>query len=98
MQADVLTEAICLQMIREPSREKLLPDPLTYPYIQPPYTLVLELTDVLVHPDWTVSNTYTIDSFHRQPLVYTHTHFMFCHEVSVGPRALWKCFRCIPSQ
>ncbi|XP_069670589.1 mitochondrial import inner membrane translocase subunit TIM50-C-like [Periplaneta americana] len=41
------------RMIREPSREKLLPDPLTYPYIQPPYTLVLEMTDVLVHPDWT---------------------------------------------
>ncbi|XP_067005619.1 mitochondrial import inner membrane translocase subunit TIM50-C isoform X2 [Anabrus simplex] len=41
------------RMIREPSREKLLPDPLQYPYIQPPYTLVLELTDVLVHPDWT---------------------------------------------
>lgn len=74
MQADVLTGAICLQMIREPSREKLLPDPLTYPYIQPPYTLVLELTDVLVHPDWTVSYTYTNDSFHRQPLVHTHTH------------------------
>lgn len=23
------------------------------PYYQPPYTLVLEMTDVLVHPDWT---------------------------------------------
>jgi hypothetical protein len=44
-------------MIREPSREKLLPDPVPYPYIQPPYTLVLELTDVLVHPDWTVSKS-----------------------------------------
>ncbi|CAG2054513.1 unnamed protein product [Timema podura] len=39
--------------IREPSRNKLLPEPLKYPYMQPPYTLVLELTDVLVHPDWT---------------------------------------------
>lgn len=26
-----------------PSRELLLPPPLTYPYIQPPYTLVIEL-------------------------------------------------------
>jgi len=43
------------KMIQEPSREKLLPDPLTHPYVQPPYTLVLELTDVLIHPDWTVS-------------------------------------------
>ncbi|KAL9697383.1 hypothetical protein quinque_000824 [Culex quinquefasciatus] len=41
------------KMIQEPSREKLLPDPLKYPYIQPPYTLVLEMKDVLVHPDWT---------------------------------------------
>lgn len=39
--------------IQEPSREKLLPDPVPYPYYQPPYTLVLEFTDVLVHPDWT---------------------------------------------
>lgn len=39
--------------IQEPSREKLLPDPVTYPYYQPPYTLLLEFTDVLAHPDWT---------------------------------------------
>lgn len=41
------------KMIQEPSREKLLPEPLKHPYIQPPFTLVLEMTDVLVHPDWT---------------------------------------------
>lgn len=41
------------RMIQEPSREKLLPDPVTGPYIQPPYTLVMELRDVLVHPEWT---------------------------------------------
>ncbi|XP_034240821.1 mitochondrial import inner membrane translocase subunit TIM50-C-like isoform X1 [Thrips palmi] len=41
------------KLFGEPSRQKLLPDPLTYPYIQPPYTLVLEFTDMLVHPDWT---------------------------------------------
>ncbi|XP_071057134.1 mitochondrial import inner membrane translocase subunit TIM50-C-like isoform X2 [Onthophagus taurus] len=41
------------KLINEPSREKLLPDELKYPYHQPPYTLVLELKDVLVHPDWT---------------------------------------------
>ncbi|KOC68410.1 Mitochondrial import inner membrane translocase subunit TIM50-C [Habropoda laboriosa] len=44
----------CTKLFQEPSRHKLLPDPVQYPYIQPPYTLVLELTDVLVHPDWTV--------------------------------------------
>ncbi|KAK4882179.1 hypothetical protein RN001_005498 [Aquatica leii] len=41
------------RLIREPSRDKLLPDELKPPYYQPPYTLVLELIDVLVHPDWT---------------------------------------------
>ena len=32
----------------------LLPDPLPEPYIQPPYTLVLEITDVLIHPEYDV--------------------------------------------
>ncbi|XP_017064291.1 mitochondrial import inner membrane translocase subunit TIM50-C isoform X2 [Drosophila eugracilis] len=41
------------RMIQEPSRAKLLPDPLKAPYVQPRYTLVLEMKDVLVHPDWT---------------------------------------------
>lgn len=36
----------------EPSSDLLLPDPLPEPYIQPKYTLVLELTDVLVHPEY----------------------------------------------
>ncbi|XP_031350596.1 mitochondrial import inner membrane translocase subunit TIM50-C-like [Photinus pyralis] len=42
-----------VRLISEPSREKLLPDELNPPYYQPLFTLVLELTDVLVHPDWT---------------------------------------------
>lgn len=41
------------KIIQEPSRDKLLPDPLKPPYVQPKYTLVLEMKDVLVHPDWT---------------------------------------------
>nr|XP_018910870.1 PREDICTED: mitochondrial import inner membrane translocase subunit TIM50-A-like [Bemisia tabaci] len=41
------------KMLKKPSRDKLLPDPLEPPYHQPPYTLILELTDLLVHPDWT---------------------------------------------
>lgn len=41
-------------MVTNPSREKLLPDPVKPPYHQPPYTLLIELTGVLVHPDWTV--------------------------------------------
>lgn len=41
------------KIIKEPSRDKLLPDALVPPYYQPPYTLVLEFTDLLVHPEWT---------------------------------------------
>nr|XP_057935611.1 mitochondrial import inner membrane translocase subunit TIM50 isoform X2 [Doryrhamphus excisus] len=43
------------QMIIEPTSPKLLPDPLKEPYYQPPYTLVLELTNVLVHPEWSLA-------------------------------------------
>ncbi|XP_017050386.1 mitochondrial import inner membrane translocase subunit TIM50-A [Drosophila ficusphila] len=41
------------KMMEEPQMVKLLPDVLPPPYIQPPYSLVLEIKDVLVHPDWT---------------------------------------------
>ncbi|KAH8408344.1 hypothetical protein KR215_003434 [Drosophila sulfurigaster] len=41
------------RFIQEPSSQKLLPDPLQEPYVQPPYTLVLEVKDLLIHPDWT---------------------------------------------
>lgn len=43
------------QMFAAPSSKMLLPDPLQEPYFQPPYTLVLELKDVLVHPEYDVS-------------------------------------------
>jgi len=36
----------------EPSDDILLPDPLQPPLHQPRYTLVIELTDVLVHPEY----------------------------------------------
>lgn len=42
-------------MIIEPTSPKLLPEPLKEPYYQPPYTLVLELTDVLLHPEWSLA-------------------------------------------
>ncbi|XP_052769066.1 mitochondrial import inner membrane translocase subunit TIM50-C-like [Mya arenaria] len=45
-----------VKVTQEPSRQKLLPEPLSYPYMQPPYTLVLEMTDILVHPEWTMVN------------------------------------------
>ncbi|KAM3178397.1 hypothetical protein ACTXT7_002614 [Hymenolepis weldensis] len=40
------------QSIRDPISEKLLPDPAEPPYYQPPYTIIMEINDVLVHPDW----------------------------------------------
>jgi len=39
--------------IEEPFSDKLLPDPLEPPYFQPKYTLVLELTGLLVTSNWT---------------------------------------------
>ncbi|WAR20523.1 TI50C-like protein [Mya arenaria] len=45
-----------VKVTQEPSRQKLLPEPLSYPYMQPPYTLVLEMTDILVHPEWTTAD------------------------------------------
>ncbi|KAH8409979.1 hypothetical protein KR009_003433 [Drosophila setifemur] len=41
------------KMLEEPLHVKLLPDVRPPPYIQPPYSLVVEIKDVLVHPDWT---------------------------------------------
>lgn len=38
--------------IAEPSREKLLPDPVKPPWHQPKYTIVLEMRNVLVNPQW----------------------------------------------
>lgn len=53
--------------IQEPSRLKLLPEPLTEPYIQPPYTLCLELTGVLVHPEWSYQTGWR---FKKRPGVH----------------------------
>lgn len=44
-----------LQFVVEPSRDKLLPDPLKPPYWQPKYTVVIELKNVLVTTEWSVS-------------------------------------------
>jgi len=48
----------------EPSSDLLLPEPLPEPYIQPKYTLVIELTDVLVHPEYSRSNGWR---FRKRP-------------------------------
>lgn len=54
------------ESMRAPSYEKLLPDPLPYPYIQPPYTLIIEMTDLLIHPEWTYSTGWR---FKKRPNV-----------------------------
>ncbi|XP_046822411.1 mitochondrial import inner membrane translocase subunit TIM50-C-like isoform X1 [Vespa crabro] len=54
------------KFIQEPSRAKLLPDPFKYPYIQPPYTLVLEVKDLLLCPDWTYETGWR---FKKRPYV-----------------------------
>ncbi|KRT83859.1 hypothetical protein AMK59_4440 [Oryctes borbonicus] len=41
------------ELLKEPSREKLLPDLVNHPLYHPKYTLVLEFRDVIVHPEWT---------------------------------------------
>ncbi len=42
-------------MFKEPLSDKLLPAPLEEPYYQPPYTLVIEMSGILLSPEWTVS-------------------------------------------
>eukprot|EP00088_Acartia_fossae_P033603 TRINITY_DN3440_c0_g1_i1.p1 TRINITY_DN3440_c0_g1~~TRINITY_DN3440_c0_g1_i1.p1 ORF type:complete len:423 (-),score=87.63 TRINITY_DN3440_c0_g1_i1:34-1302(-) len=39
--------------IEEPFSDQLLPDPLEPPYYQPKYTIVIELTGLMVHSNWT---------------------------------------------
>ncbi|VDP13768.1 unnamed protein product [Soboliphyme baturini] len=74
---------------KEPSREQLLPDPLKEPYVQPPYTLVVELSGVLVHPDWTTAspivdnldpNGLIMYRLYRDATKYTRGHHVkvFC--------------------
>jgi import inner membrane translocase subunit TIM50 len=38
--------------IEEPSRDVLLPEPLKAPYLQPPYTITVEMKHILAHPEW----------------------------------------------
>lgn len=54
------------RLLRAPTDEKLLPDPLQFPYLQPKYTLVIELTDVLVHREW---NKDTGWRYKKRPLL-----------------------------
>ncbi|XP_031728343.1 mitochondrial import inner membrane translocase subunit TIM50 [Anarrhichthys ocellatus] len=69
------------QMIIEPTSPKLLPDPLKEPYYQPPYTLVLELTDVLLHPEWSLSTGWR---FKKRPGIdYLFQHLAPLYEIVI---------------
>jgi import inner membrane translocase subunit TIM50 len=54
------------EVMKEPAREELLPPPLRYPYLQPSYTLVLEMTGILIHPEWTYKTGWR---FKKRPFV-----------------------------
>lgn len=64
------------QTFSEPSSEKLLPDLLPPPY-QRPYTLVLELNDLLIHTAYDVSDA---------SISVSGISFLFSSKRSVG----WK--------
>lgn len=54
------------QSIEEPSRDVLLPEPLKAPYMQPPYTISVEMKHILAHPEW---NYKTGWRFKKRPFV-----------------------------
>ncbi|KAF7492380.1 Mitochondrial import inner membrane translocase subunit TIM50-C [Sarcoptes scabiei] len=59
------------QIIKEPSRELLLPPPLPPPYYQPPYTIVMEMTGILVNPEWTYKTGWR---FKKRPMLDYFLH------------------------
>lgn len=54
------------QTLEEPVRNLLLPDPLQKPYMQPPYTLIIEMNGILTHPEWTYKTGWR---FKKRPFV-----------------------------
>ena len=76
----------------EPSSESLLPDPLPEPYIQPPYTLVLEMTDVLVHPEYDVSINFIDVKIFLKRRSYMISATQFKNFISIFKKSLfmWK--------
>jgi len=74
-----------VKYIVNPSRDKLLPDPVKPPYHQPPYTVLIELNGVLVHPEWTYKTGWrfkkrpgvdyflkSLTGYHFELVIYTH--------------------------
>ena len=69
-------------MFAQPSSKMLLPEPLQEPYYQPPYTLVLELKDVLVHPEYDVSSSYM--------MLRNREHIPCFYQVEKEQEMLWE--------
>lgn len=58
-------------MFTIPATNKLLPDPLPDYYDTPQYTLVFEMTDLLVHPEWSVRfNTFLLKVFNYKLYIF----------------------------
>lgn len=55
-----------IKSYEKPTSEKLLPDPVQPPYIQPKYTLVFEPNGILLHPEWTYKHGWR---FKKRPFV-----------------------------
>ncbi len=56
--------------MKEPSTDKLLPEPIQPPYYQPPYTLVIEMSGILLHPEWTASQLLDVYFFIYYYFIY----------------------------
>lgn len=53
-------------VLEEPARDLLLPDVLKSPYVQPPYTLIIEMNGILTHPEWSYKMGWR---FKKRPFV-----------------------------
>lgn len=94
--------------LEEPFSDKLLPDPLPEPYHQPKYTILLELTGILVHASWTHKHGWRfqkrpgVDMFlsqvgypHFEVVIYSTENAMTFYPIVDGldPGSQWIMYR-----
>ena len=56
--------------MEDPFSDKLLPDPFPEPYHQPKYTILIELTGLLIHSNWTVRDQLLHACFYSMSILY----------------------------
>ena len=56
--------------MEDPFSDKLLPDPFPEPYYQPKYTILIELTGLLIHSNWTVRDTFLQACFYSMSILF----------------------------